>query len=122
MKRTPSWWMWLASLVLHAALLLGLALGIGSPLALLSALPLLLPVVGLVRGTRYTYAWTSMMLVFYCAILLSNGYMAQATRTLMLVLATVAAFEFAALVLYVRFKARELTWAASSVPPAQTAD
>lgn len=67
----------------------------------LYALPLLLPLPGLWRGRPYTYAWSSMLIVFYVAGLLvaaKSGGGAQ-----WLAPATLAAVEFCALVLYVRF-------------------
>lgn len=105
--RLLSDWMRVLALLAHAALILGLVLGSGSRLAWLAALPLLLPIPGLLRGRRYTYGWASMMLTGYCAVLLSNAYSQPDARGLMFTLATFAAIEFSALVLFARFSARE---------------
>ena len=110
MSARPSQKMRVLSLAMHVVLILGLLIGAGSKLAWLAVLPLLPSLPGLYRGRRYTYAWTSMLLVFYCAVLLSNGYTMPGARTLMFALATVSAIEFAALVLFVRFNAREAAW------------
>ena len=56
---------------------------------------------GLWRGRPYTYAWASMLIVFYVAGLLVIG------RPLTLALACVAALEFCGLVLYVRARSLE---------------
>lgn len=101
-----SWMRWIA-LLTHAALMLGLVLGSGSRLAWVAVIPLLFPIPGLLRGRRYTYGWASMLITTYCAVLLSNAYSQPDARELMLVLATIAAIEFSALVLYARFSARE---------------
>ena len=37
----------------------------GGSLLMLKALPLLLPLFGILRGKRYTYQWTSMFVLFY---------------------------------------------------------
>lgn len=101
-----------AVLVAHGALLLGLPLA-GRLTGALLALPLLAPLPGLWRGRPYTYAWASMLVVFYVAGLLVS-------RTpLTLALAAVAAFEFCALVLYVRARSAEARRAAGArVSPA----
>lgn len=71
------------------------------------ALPLLLPVAGIVRGRDYTYAWASMLLAFYAAGYLSDGYARPEHRRAAFGIASVAAIEFVSLVMYVRFRARE---------------
>jgi uncharacterized membrane protein len=99
----------LAVLALHAALLAGLPLAGGLTGAVV-ALPLLAPAPGLWRGRPYTYAWCSMLIVFYVAGLVVDR------RPLTLALAAVAAFEFCALVLYVRARAVEARRAATVSP------
>lgn len=109
-------WMRGLALVAHGALMLGLLVASGSRLAWLAAALLLLPLPGLWRGARYTYAWMSMLLVGYCAILLSNAYADSGARPLMFTLASLAAIEFAGVVLYVRFSDREKAWQRQQVP------
>jgi uncharacterized membrane protein len=87
-------------LMCHGVLIVGLPLA-ARLAGVLFALPLLAPAPGLWRGRPYTYAWASMLVVFYVAGLLVVG------RPLTLALACVAALEFCALVLYVRARSVE---------------
>lgn len=92
----------------HLALIAALLHFGDGRLALLFGVLLFLPLPGLLRGRERTHAWNSMMISFYCAAFASNAYSSAAdARTLWFVLATLAALEFAASVLYVRFRARE---------------
>ena len=93
-----------AVLALHTLLLAGLPLTAGTLGAVL-ALPLLLPLPGLWRGTPYVYAGFSLLLAFYVGGLLME---AVATRSApMTLLAASTAFEFCALLLFVRMAAQE---------------
>lgn len=93
-----------AVLALHAILMLGIPAWAGWTRAWL-VLPLLLPLPGLWRGRPYTYAWASLLQVFYAGLLLVEAlrgpWMAVA-------LAGAAALEFCALLLFVRVRAAEL--------------
>lgn len=71
------------------------------------AIPLLLPVAGLIRRRPYTAAWASMLLVFYVGGLLAEGYASPQHRTALFGLSALATVEFCCLVLFVRFGARE---------------
>ena len=102
-----------AVLALHAALLLGLPAASGLTGALL-ALPLLLPAPGLWRSRPYTYAWCSMLVVFYVGAFLMEASVNAARRPIALALAVVAAAEFCALLLYVRARAVEARRAVSA--------
>lgn len=113
MKRL-SLWARCGALAAHLALIIGLLAVSRSTLGQAFALLLFLPLRGLLRGEPRTYGWASMLLTFYCAALLSNAYSEPVRRALMLALAALAAFEFCALVLYVRFRAREQQAIASS--------
>lgn len=97
------------ALVMHLALIVALIWGSQSSLGLIGAFGLFLPLPGLLRGRERTHAWASMLLSFYCAALLSNAYTEPVHRGFSITLATLAAVEFSALVLYVRLRARELT-------------
>lgn len=92
------------SLACHALLLAGLPLAAGVTGGLL-ALPLLAPVRGLWLGRAYTYAWCSMLIVFYTGAFLMEASFQPARRPLALLFALVAAVEFCALVLFVRVDA-----------------
>ena len=95
-----------AVLVAHAVLVVALPLAGGGPGALL-ALPLLAPAPGLWRAQPYTYAWASMLVVFYVGAFLMEASTHAERRPVALALAFVAAFEFVALLLFVRFRAVE---------------
>lgn len=86
------------------------------------ALLLLLPLPGILRGRTYTCAWASMMIAFYAAAYLADGYAEASTRLSAFLVATVGVTEFAALVLYVRFTARERQATESSVSAANSDD
>jgi uncharacterized membrane protein len=93
-------------LATHALLLLALPLAAGGAGVLL-ALPLLAPARGLWRAQPYTYAWASMLVVFYVGAFLMEASMDAARRPVALALAVIAAVEFMALMLFVRFRAVE---------------
>lgn len=95
------------ALATHLALIIGLLAFSRGKLGALFAMLLLLPLPGLLKGSERTHAGLSMLIAFYCAALLSNAYSGTALRGANLVLAGIAAVEFAALVLFVRFRARE---------------
>ena len=94
----------LVVLVAHATLLIGLPVSAGILGAALM-LPLLAPLPGLWRGTPYTYAWCSLLLSFYVGGLLMEALSGHSA--LLTGLASAAAIEFCALLLYVRFKSAE---------------
>lgn len=100
MRSAP--WRWLV-LVLHAVQLVGIPAWLGWQRAWL-VLPLLAPLPGLWRGRPYTYAWASLLQVFYAGLLLveaiGGSWMAVS-------LAGAAALEFCALLLFVRVHAAE---------------
>lgn len=67
-----AWWRRTSSGSLIALILLSLAwewwlapLRPGGSLLILKALPLLLPLFGILRGQRYTYQWASMFILLY---------------------------------------------------------
>jgi len=107
-----------AAIGTHALLIAGLAWLVGASVGVLIVIPLLLPLRGLWRGERYTYAWASMLLVFYCAGLLAEAYMRPYSANLLRLLAGVAALEFVSLVLFVRRSSAEARAAAAAPPPA----
>jgi uncharacterized membrane protein len=115
-------WARYVALIAHLALIVGLLAFSRSDLGRGFALLLFLPLWGLVRGAPRTHAWASMMLAFYCAMLLSNGYAEPPQRGLMFGLAAVAALEFSALVLYVRLRAREQLAVRAATPGSAAGD
>lgn len=104
----------LATLFLHGALLLALfalVAGRGSRahwvLAVLAVLPLLAPLPGLLRQRAYTAGWASMLVSFYCALLLAEAYMLPTQKGALLALSAVAALDFVALMLYAKAQKRD---------------
>ena len=109
----PTRWARYVAIVCHVALTIALAVIAKFPGYLL-ALPLLLPLRGLWRGTSYTYAWCSMLIVFYIGGLLAEAWANPDGAARAFALASLAALEFVALVLYVRFAAVDRRRASSS--------
>ena len=95
-----------AALACHAVLLLALPAFAGVTGGLF-ALPLLAPARGLWLGRPYTYAWCSMLVLFYLGAFLMEASTHATRRPLALALAAVAAAEFVALLLYVRARSVE---------------
>jgi uncharacterized membrane protein len=100
-------WMQALTVAAHLALIIVLLLCVPTRLGMASALLLFVPLPGLLRGTLYTYKWASMLLVFYCALLLSGGYADLTQRGFLFALAALAAADFVGMVLFVRFSGRE---------------
>jgi uncharacterized membrane protein len=96
-----------AALILQAALIAGLVLWCGPVPGLLLALPLATSLPGLLRRHTYTAGWASMVLAFYVAGLMAEGVAQPERRLIGGSLSVVAALDFAALLLFVRFSARE---------------
>jgi uncharacterized membrane protein len=95
----------LALLALLAAALLvwqRARLATGSVLPLLWLVPLLLPLPGLIRGRRYTYAWSTLLVIGYIALALTEIVAAPAGRLLTATILLVAFALFIALVMYLR--------------------
>ena len=73
-------------------------------LAAIAALPLLAILPGLLRGRAYTAGWASMVVSFYCALLLAEAYMLPRIKGALIVLSVVAALDFVALMLFAKAK------------------
>lgn len=93
----------LATLVLHGVLIIGIPAWLGWQRAWV-VLPLLLPAWGLWQGRVYTYAWASLLQVFYAGFLLLAALDGDRVA---LSLALAAAVEFCAQVLFVRVRVAE---------------
>jgi uncharacterized membrane protein len=109
----PTRWAHRIALACHIALTVALAVLAEFPGWLL-AVPLLLPLPGLWRGKPYTHAWSSMLVVFYVGGFLAEAWADPAGATRAVALASLAAAEFIALVLYVRFAAVDRRRAAAA--------
>jgi uncharacterized membrane protein len=106
------------TLGLHAGLIGGIVLLAGGGIGLLLLAPLVAPLRGYWLGKPYTFAWASMLLVFYCAGFLAEAYMRPTLAWPLRTVATIAAFEFVSAVLFVRLRAKEARAGASGPPPA----
>jgi uncharacterized membrane protein len=76
-------------------------------IATVVGLPLWVVAVGLFRQHLYTCKVATLLLSFYVPALLVEAYMFSSQRLAFTALATVAALDFTALMLYVRFVGRE---------------
>jgi uncharacterized membrane protein len=63
-SRSLTIWLWLA---LTLSLLAWILVGYPWPICVIAVLPLLAPLRGLLRGSRYTYAWATLFAVPYLA-------------------------------------------------------
>lgn len=107
MKQPLSEWMRRLTLLCHVALIVAIA-RVSTPVAACVLIaPLLLPLPGLLRGRDYTHAWATMLLTFYVGGWLAAGYYHPAEKWVSFAIAAIAAAEFTALNLFVRFRARE---------------
>jgi uncharacterized membrane protein len=106
MMRPLSSYARIAALIAHAALLAA-QLAVGTTLAWLGAALLLLPLPGLWRGREYSYQWSSMLVAFYCALWLAEGWANSGGRLAAFAIAALAAASFVSQVLYVRLRGRE---------------
>ncbi|MES2489825.1 MAG: DUF2069 domain-containing protein [Pseudomonadota bacterium] len=80
--------------------------GYGVPMWLL-VVPLLLPLPGLLRGRDYTFAWSTMLLVFYVGGYLAAGQANPAEKWICFGIAAIAALEFVSLSVYVKARSKE---------------
>lgn len=108
------------ALAAHALLIAGVALRDPSALSTVLAAILCLPLPGLWRGRSYTYAWSSMLIAFFVAGYLADGYARPDTRLSAFAMAGIAAIDFLAVMLFVRVSAREAAAAAAAAPAART--
>lgn len=105
-----------AAVLLHLTLMGMMAATADTALGWCATGLLALALPGLIRGHLRTYGWASMLVAFYSALWLANGYAAGPARALSLAMATVAALDFSAIVLFARFRRRE-----PPAPPERTA-
>lgn len=102
-----------AALLSHFLLMVALALDNVPVIAAIVIAPLLLPLPGLLRARAYTHAWATMLLVFYVGGYLAAGYFDPAHKWRCFGIALLAAADFVALNLYVKFLSRERIGAAA---------
>lgn len=109
-----------AAPALHAALIVAVALREHSKVGLVLAIALAVPMPGIALGRTYTCAWASMLVTFFVAGYLAAGYANPATKMSAFLVGALAAADFSALVLYVRFRGREAAAAAARASTART--
>jgi uncharacterized membrane protein len=68
-SRSLTIWLWLA---LALSLLAWILVGYAWPICVIAVLPLLAPLRGLLRGSRYTYAWATLFAIPYLAFALTE--------------------------------------------------
>lgn len=95
------------ALASQLALIVGLAWWCGLAAGAALGAPLIVSLLLLLRARPYTAGWSTMLVVFYVALLLAEGVAVPARRTVSEILAALAALDFTALVLFVRLTARE---------------
>ena len=117
-------WARRVALACHLALIAAIAIRSGWGVPLLLVAPLLLPLPGLLRGRDYTFAWATMLLVFYVGGYLAAGHADPAGKWACFGIAALAALEFVSLCVYVKARSREramLMALSSPAPSAQKA-
>jgi uncharacterized membrane protein len=96
-----------AALLTDVLLIAGLCAWCGWFAGLVLSLPLLAILQGLWKKNLYRAKWGSLVLVFYTSLLLAEAYAIRSRHWVAIGLSSIAAIEFVALNLYVRFNARE---------------
>ncbi len=100
-------WAYRVTVVSHVALMVVIALRSGWGVPMLLVLPLAFPLPGLLRGRDYTFAWATMLLVFYVGGYLAAGHANPAEKWVCFGVAAIAALEFVSLSVYVKARSRE---------------
>lgn len=94
------------AVVFHVALIVAVATREQTSLGLVLAAVLVLPLPGLLRARTYTAAWASMLVGFYVAGYLAAGYARPGEKVGAFVLASLAALDYLALMMFVRITGR----------------
>lgn len=102
-----SLWARRVTVVSHLLLIAVIAMRAGWGVPMLLVLPLLFPLPGILRGRDYTFAWATMLLVFYVGGYLAAGHANPAEKWACFGVAALAALEFVSLSVYVKARSRE---------------
>lgn len=100
-------WAYRLTVASHLALIAVIALRSGWDVPIILVLPLLFPLPGLLRGRDYTFAWATMLLVFYVGGYLAAGHANPADKWACFGVAALAALEFVSLSIYVKARSKE---------------
>lgn len=114
-------WARYVTVVSHLALIASIALRSSWGVPLVLVLPLLFPLPGLLRGRDYTFAWATMLLVFYVGGYLAAGHANPADKLACFGIAALAALEFVSLSIYVKARSKERAYFKSQSVPARSA-
>lgn len=117
-------WAYRVAVASHLALMLVIALRSGWGVPMILVVPLLFPLPGLLRGRDYTFAWATMLLVFYVGGYLAAGHANPADKWACFGVAALAALEFVSLSVYVKARSKErafLLAQSAQAPSGQTA-
>lgn len=108
MTRSPAVWTLVAALTAQVALACGLMVWSGWIAGALLSLPLLPTLPGLLRRRPRSAAYCAFVLVVYVALLLSEALAMPERHTMGLLLACIGVVSFVALILFVRWSARDV--------------
>lgn len=107
MKLPPARWALVVALLAQVSLTAGLMLWSGWIAGVLLSAPMLLTLPGLLRSRPRAAAYCAYLMILYVAMLLAEAYAQRERHVVGLVLASIAAVSFIALILFVRWSARE---------------
>jgi uncharacterized membrane protein len=92
-------WLWLA---LTLSLLAWILVGYPWPICVIAVLPLLAPLRGLVRGSRYTYAWATLFAIPYLAFAVTELLVNPQARWVAAISLLLVFAWFCAMILFLR--------------------
>lgn len=108
MRLSPAHWALVVALLAQLSLAAGLMLWSGWIAGAVLSAPLLLTLPGLLRSRPRAAAYCGYLMILYVAMLLAEAYAQRERHVVGLTLASIAALSFIALILFVRWSAREL--------------
>jgi uncharacterized membrane protein len=92
-------WLWLA---LTLSLLAWILVGYPWPICVIAVLPLLAPLRGLLRGSRYTYAWATLFAIPYLAFAITELLVNPQARWVAAISLLLVFAWFCAMILFLR--------------------
>jgi uncharacterized membrane protein len=92
-------WLWLA---LTLSLLAWILVGYPWPICVIAVLPLLAPLRGLLRGSRYTYAWATLFAIPYLAFAVTEILVNPQARWVAAISLLLVFAWFCAMILFLR--------------------
>jgi uncharacterized membrane protein len=98
-SRSLTIWLWLA---LTSSLLAWILVGYPWPICVIAVLPLLAPLRGLLRGSRYTYAWATLFAIPYLAFAVTELLVNPQARWVAAISLLLVFAWFCAMILFLR--------------------